>query len=125
MVVPVILNGTPAVITTCSVSSASPSANAARTALTTASLKRVLLPDRTQFVPQVKARRLAVPISDDNAMIGTRGRSLAVSSAVVPVYVKQQMALMSVVSAISRAADTIPSATEFLLALLEASMTSV
>ena len=62
---------------------------------------------------------------DDKAMIGTRGRSLAVSSAVVPVCVKQQMALMSVVSAISRAADTIPSATEFLLALLEASMTSV
>ena len=74
MVVPVILNGTPAVITTCSVSSASPSANAARTALTTASLKRVLLPDRTQFVPQVKARRLAVPISDDKAMIGGLGK---------------------------------------------------
>ena len=69
-----ILNGTPAVITTCSVSSASPSANAARTALTTASLKRVLLPDRTQFVPQVKARRLAVPISDDKAMIGGLGK---------------------------------------------------
>ena len=112
-------------MTTCSVSLARPSASAARTALTTASLKRVLLPDNTQFVPQVRASRLAVSISDDKAIIGTRGRSLAVNKAVVPVCVKQQIAFMSVVSAISLAAETIQSATEFLLALLEASITSV
>ena len=85
LVVPVMLKGTPAVITTCSVSFARPSANAALTALTTASLKRVLLPESTQFVPQVNASRLAVSISEDKAIIGTRGRSLAVSNAVVPV----------------------------------------
>ena len=97
LVVPVILNGTPAVITTCSVSLARPSASAARTALTTASLNRVLLPDSTQFVPHVRASRLAVSISEDKAIIGTRGRSLAVNNAVVPVCVKQQIAFMSVV----------------------------
>ena len=68
LVVPVILNGTPAVITTCSVSLARPSASAALTALTTASLKRVLLPERTQFVPQVKASRLAVSISEERLL---------------------------------------------------------
>ena len=57
-------------------------------------------------------------------MIGRPGRSRAVSSAVVPDWVKQQIALMSVVSAISRAAATIPSATVWRLALRLASSSS-
>src|SRR6056300_2106874 len=86
-VVPGMLNGTPAVITIWSFWVAYPSDNAARTALTTASLNRSLLPDITQFVPQVRAKRRAVFVSDVIAMIGTRGRSRAVSNAVVPDWV--------------------------------------
>ena len=56
------------------------------------------------------------------AMIGTPGRSRAVSSAVVPDWVKQQIALMSVVSAISRAAATMAWATVSPRALREAAM---
>ena len=43
-------------------------------------------------------------------MIGTCGLSREVRSAVFPAWLKQQMALMSVASAISRAAATMPSA---------------
>ncbi len=55
--------------------------------------------------------RRAVSTSGVSARIGTRGRSRATSDAVVPVCEKQQIALMLVDSAISRAAATMPSAT--------------
>ena len=57
-------------------------------------------------------------------MIGTRGRSRATRLAVVPDWLKQQIALILVVSAISRAAATIPSATVLRLARRELSITS-
>ncbi len=76
----------------------------------------------TQLHPQDRHRRRAVPCSDVRAMIGTRGRSRATSSAVVPRWEKQQMAATCVVSAISRAAATMPSATEARCAVREASM---
>ncbi len=94
-------------------------------ALSTACLKRDNCPVITQSTPQVSARRRAVPIMLVIAMIGTRGRSRAVKSAVVPDWVKQQIALISVVSAISRAAATIPSATVVRTALRDASRISV
>ncbi len=58
------------------------------------------------------------------AMIGTRGRSRATRKAVVPLSVKQQITLIFVVSAISRAAATIPSATDPLMDFRLASMMS-
>ena len=58
------------------------------------------------------AVRRAVPRSDVSARIGTCGRSRAQRSAVVPFCVKQQITLMFVVSAISRAATTMASATD-------------
>ena len=56
-------------------------------------------------------------------MIGTRGRSRATSDTVVPDCEKQQIALMSALSAISRAAATMPSATEVRATLRLASIT--
>jgi len=112
LVVPGLLNGTPAVTTIWSISVANPSLRAARAALTTAILKRSTgSVVTTQCIPQVRTRRRAVVGSGVIAMIGTRGRSRAVFDAVVPDWVKQQIALMSTVSAISRAADTIASDT--------------
>ena len=56
------------------------------------------------------------------AMIGTRGRSRDTLSAVEPECEKQQIALMFVVSEISRAAATIASAVDDSLAERLASM---
>ena len=88
------------------------SRRAARTALTTASLKRSTGPETTQCSPQTKDSRRAVASIGVSAMIGTAGRSRAALSAVVPEWVKQQIALTSVDSATSRAAAVIASATE-------------
>ena len=55
-------------------------------------------------------------------MIGTRGRSRATSETVVPLCEKQQIALMLLLSAISRAAATMPSATLVRTAVRLASM---
>ena len=79
----------------------------------------------TQFVPQVRLKRRAVLIFDVKAMIGTRGRSRAVKLAVVPDEVKQAIAFTSVVSAISRAAATILSATDLPCTLRLASKIAV
>ncbi len=98
----------------------------ARAAETTAVLNRpTSLAVTKQLVPQVRHNRRAVPTSGVSARIGTRGLSRAVSAAVVPEWVKQQIALISVVSAISRAAATIPSATLERLAVRLASICSV
>jgi hypothetical protein len=84
-VLPGVLNGTPAVTTTISLGVAIPDAIAARTASITAVLKRsTTLTVITQFVPQLRARRRTVLMSLDSTMIGTRGRSRDVKSAVVP-----------------------------------------
>ena len=104
---PGVLNGTPAVTTTLSSRVANPSAKATRVAETTASLKRSTSSVIAQWRPQTNARRRAVPRNGVSAMIGTVGRSRAAKRAVVPEWVKQQIALISVVSATSRAAAVI------------------
>jgi len=111
-VVPGWLKGTPAVTTIWSVCSAKPSSRAARAALTTADLKRSTLPVATQVTPQTRQSRRSVAALGLSARIGTCGRSRATLSAVVPDSVKQQIALILVDSAISRAAETMASATE-------------
>ena len=73
--------------------------------------------------PQLSASRRAVPASGVSAMIGTRGRSRAASSAVVPEWLKQQIALTCVVSATSRAATVIASETPERAAVRCASIT--
>ncbi len=124
-VVPLTLKGTPAVTTIWSVSVAKPYSRAAFAALTTAILKRSTGPSVcTQWTPQVRQSRLTVAMSGDSAMIGTAGRSRATRLAVVPDWLKQQIALMSVVSAISRAAATMPSAMLWRSIRREASMIS-
>ena len=62
-------------------------------------------------------------MSGVSAMIGTRGRSRAARSAVVPEWLKQQIALTWVVSATSRAATVIASETPERAAVRCASIT--
>ena len=54
-----------------------------------------------QCNPQFKVNLLAIVILGVSAIIGTLGRSLEVSEAVVPVSVKQQITFTLVVSATS------------------------
>jgi hypothetical protein len=64
------------------------------------------------LMPQVRHMRRATPTSGVSARIGTRGPFARHQRAVLPDWVKQQIALMSTVSAISRAAATMASAVE-------------
>src|SRR5690606_408266 len=111
LVEPGVLKGTPAVRTIWSASVANPSSRAARAAETTAILNRLTFSVTMQWSPQESARRRAILGNGVSARIGTRGRSREARSAVVPVWVKQQIALIWAVSAISRAATVIASET--------------
>ncbi len=84
---------------------------AAREALITAILNLSNSSVKTEWVPQVKQRRRAVETNAVIAIIGTWGRSLEINKAVVPDWLKQHIALTEVVSASSRAEETIASAT--------------
>ncbi len=74
-------------------------------------MKRSTSGTTTQCSPQLSASRRAERTSGVSAITGTRGRSRAASSAVVPECEKQQIAFTFVVSATSRAATVIASDT--------------
>ncbi|SPF31209.1 hypothetical protein POI8812_03566 [Pontivivens insulae] len=120
--VPGVLKGTPAVTMILSSSVAKPSPTAARTAATTASLKRSTSGVTTQCRPQTRLSRRAVPISGVSAITGTRGFSRLARIAVVPDWVNEQIAFTSIVSATSRAAVVIASAMPRLARVRLASM---
>ena len=104
LVVPGILNGTPAVIIILSRLDANPSFFAALTAFITACLNLLTFSVTIQCNPQLSANLLAILNSGVKAIIGIFGLSRDVRIAVVPLWVKQHIAFTKVLSETSLAA---------------------